>query len=308
MVVREFAILMLLPADPERDDEDISDALLAGLRALVPDAEVVRARFRRDDDGEPAPQAAADLERLKDLGGTDEEIVAAVSAADLVQRRGAGDELISLMAPLAMRSGAIDLFVVRAAAGEALSEADAQAFSTLRDLASATVDARLAHDEARVDALTGCLNHRAMLTEIEQEVARAERAGSQLACVMLDLDDFKSVNERHGHQAGDELLGVVAASLLKERRRSDSCCRYGGDEFLVILPNSDMAEAGLAADRMRAAVARAAIRHQGAEIAVTATTGVAVWRRGDSSADLVARADEALFRGKAAKRDEYRAG
>ncbi len=307
-VVRRFTELMLTPPDPEQGDADVSDALLAGLRVLVPAADVVRTRFRRRRDGELAPRAADDLARLRELGATDEALVEAVEAADLVERRRAGGELISLFAPLAMRTGAIDLFVVRASAGARLADADAHAFSTLRDLATATVVARRAHDEARVDALTGCLNHGAMLTELEQEVARAERAGSELACVMLDLDEFKAVNERHGHQAGDELLAAVSENLLRERRRSDSCCRYGGDEFLVILPNSDIGEAERAAERMRSAVALATIRHDGAEIAVTATTGVAVWRTGDSPADLIARADDALLRGKGAKRDDRRAG
>ena len=120
--------------------------------------------------------------------------------------------------------------------------------------------------------------------------------------MMLDLDDFKAVNDRHGHPVGDDLLQAVAANVAAECRPYDSCCRYGSDEFLVILPDGDMTEALGAAERMRSAVARAAVSRDGDEIAVTATTGVVARRTGDSAADLISGADQALLRAKASQR------
>jgi diguanylate cyclase (GGDEF)-like protein len=305
LVVGEFAALMLAAADPEQVDEDVSGALIGGLRVLVPSAEVLRARFAFNSDGDVELQETHEVSRLKALGETEKTMFQAVSATRPVSRQRAGGEVVSLMAPLVLRAGAIDLFVLRTTGG-ALSDTDALAFATLRDLASAAIVGRQARDEARLDALTGCLNHGAMHAQLAKEVARAERVGGPLACVMLDLDDFKSVNERHGHPVGDELLRAVSASLREQCRPYDSCCRYGGDEFLMILPASDIDEATAAAARMRSALARAAIRYDSDEIAVTATTGVAAWRPGESAADLITRADQALFSGKDAKRDDDR--
>ena len=301
-VVGDFAALMLSPAEPEQDDEDIVEALIAGLHRLVPDADVLRARFAMDADGDLRLRETVDVHQLRALGETEETLFAAVSATDPVSRRGPAGEVASLMVPLVLRGGVIDLVVLQATADRRLSDTDALALSTLRDLAGAAVVGREAQDEARLDALTGCLNHGAMHAQLAREVARVERTGGRLACVMLDLDDFKAVNDRHGHPVGDDLLRAVAASVSAECRPYDSCCRYGGDEFLVILPDGDMTEALGAAERMRAAVARAAVTLDGEEISVTATTGVAARRTGDSAADLISGTDQALLRAKASQR------
>jgi diguanylate cyclase (GGDEF)-like protein len=249
-----------------------------------------------------------DVARLRSLGETEETLFEAASETEPASRRGREGEVTSLRAPLVFRGGAIDLLVLRQSTGGGLSETDALTFSTLRDLAMAAIAGRQAQDEARLDTLTGCLNHGAMHAQLAKEVAQVERSGGPLSCVMLDLDGFKSVNERYGHPVGDALLRAVATNLLAEGRLSDSCCRSGGDEFLVILPNSDMTEGKRAAERMRAAVARAAVSHGDEVIAVTATTGVAAWDGGESASDLLTRADQALIRRKAAERNNHRDG
>ncbi len=304
IVVREFAELMLASVDPEQNDEDVTDLVVAGLRALVPGAEVLRARFAMSDDGDLQLQHTDDVARLRTFGETEASLFDAVSAAGPVSRHGQDGEQTSLVAPLVLRAGAIDLLVLRRTAPGGLSHIDALAFSVVCDLANAAITRRQARDEARLDALTGCLNHGAMHAQLAKELARVERAGGELTCVMLDLDEFKSVNERHGHPVGDELLQAVAAELSAQCRPYDSCCRYGGDEFLLILPNTDMPEAMLAAERMRAAVARAAVTHGGDDIAVSATTGVAAWHANESAADLIMRADQALLKGKVSRTDD----
>src|SRR5262249_13713991 len=118
--------------------------------------------------------------------------------------------------------------------------------------ALALVRARL---EAGADAVTGCLNHRAMRPRLEEEIGPATRTGTPLACMLIDLDDFKLGNDRHGHAAGDAMLREVVHALVNEFRAFDRVARYGGDEFVVILPNAGLdsaaAAAGRALERMR---------------------------------------------------------
>ena len=135
---------------------------------------------------------------------------------------------------------------------------------------------------ASTDSLTGLLNRRAWLDATDRTVAAAERRGhSGPAVVIIDLDDFKQVNDRHGHAGGDRLLCELATAWADRLRRSDVLARYGGDEFALLLPDGTGAEALL--HRMRAA-------HEGRW-----TAGVSHWRRGDSTDSLVLRADDDLY-------------
>ena len=228
----------------------------------------------------------------------------ALEAVEQIDRRGTGGEVVALMAPLVSRTGAIDLFVLESeATPEGLSSIHSAMVATLRDQAAAALAVRGAQAEARLDPLTGCLNHGAMKAQLEKEVARAQRRSGRLACVMLDLDDFKCINERFGHPVGDRLLRTAAAAMLEECRSYDFCCRYGGDEFLVILPDTGIVDAVRTAERLRAAVARSTVEHDGETIAVHATAGVADWQVGESAATLVERVDQALIAGKGAGKD-----
>ena len=106
-----------------------------------------------------------------------------------------------------------------------------------------------ARAEAGTDPVTGCMNHRAMRRRLDEEIGRATRTGGPLSCLLIDLDDFKLVNDRHGHQAGDAVLRGVVQALVGEFRAFDRVARYGGDEFVVILPNADLESAAAAATR-----------------------------------------------------------
>ena len=93
------------------------------------------------------------------------------------------------------------------------------------------------------------MNHRAMRRRLDEEIGRAARTGGPLSCLLIDLDDFKQVNDRYGHQAGDAMLRGVVHALVGEFRAFDRVARYGGDEFVVILPNADLDSAAAAATR-----------------------------------------------------------
>ncbi len=157
---------------------------------------------------------------------------------------------------------------------------------------------------ARIDALTGLDNRRAWNEKLEQEWRRAERYGSPPAVIMLDLDHFKEVNDRHGHAVGDELLVAVADVLRRSLRTSDAVARLGGDEFAVLLPQASKEEAMLVAEKMRHQVALTLSQHT-PDVPVTASAGVAT---GDALqrngvAQLLRAADRAMYDAKAAGRN-----
>ena len=127
--------------------------------------------------------------------------------------------------------------------------------ATLVDQAAIALALVHARAEAGTDSVTGCMNHRAMRRRILEEIGRAQRSTGRLSCMLLDLDDFKLVNDRHGHGAGDAVLREVAQALMGEFRAFDRVARYGGDEFVAILPEADLesavAAAGRALERLR---------------------------------------------------------
>ena len=151
---------------------------------------------------------------------------------------------------------------------------------------------------ARTDALTGCLNHSAMHDALGREVERCRRKGHELSLVILDLDEFKQVNEQHGHLAGDEVLRQVGESLRESVRAYDLVARYGGDEFAVIAMDADEATATEVARRAVEAVDRTLGALGSAGEATAATAGVAEWQTGDTPSGLIGRADRALLHGK----------
>ncbi len=154
-----------------------------------------------------------------------------------------------------------------------------------------------ARAEAGTDAVTGSLNHRAMRRRLDEEIGRATRTGSPLSCLLIDLDNFKLVNDHHGHQAGDATLRAVVQALLGEFRAFDRVARYGGDEFVVILPNAGLDSAAAAAAR---ALERLRMLAAGEKIAgeVSASIGVAEWQSPMSTDDLLEACDAALLRSK----------
>ena len=176
---------------------------------------------------------------------------------------------------------------------------DVRTLEAIADLATVACCNAETYEEvqqaARTDALTGLLNHGAMQVRLREEIARARRDGTPLACVILDLDDFKRVNDSRGHQAGDELLRGVADLLRAELRPYDQVARYGGDEFVLLLPGSDEATATQVAERVRDAVAAEAQPGSRLELAGACSLGVAEWHEPHDAAALLEHADRALM-------------
>lgn len=167
---------------------------------------------------------------------------------------------------------------------------------------------------ASTDMLTGLLNRRHLFARIDEELRRLGREQrrtarvDRIAFVMIDLDHFKAINDRHGHQGGDEVLREASRRLKASLRAYDTIGRYGGEEFLAVLPGTDLASAVVVAERMRRAVGGEPFVLAGKPIRVTASFGVAQSEDDKEAPDaVIQRADAALYRAKAAGRDRVEA-
>jgi diguanylate cyclase (GGDEF)-like protein len=164
--------------------------------------------------------------------------------------------------------------------------------------------ARISELESRVDVdpLTETLNRRGFERELKRSLAYVKRYGATATLIYLDLDEFKPVNDRHGHAAGDVVLKAVAAALLREIRASDVVARIGGDEFVVLLWNVADADALAKAAELEQAVYATPARFGASTMVVGASAGLAFVGPLDTAADVLARADAAMYARKMQKR------
>lgn len=157
---------------------------------------------------------------------------------------------------------------------------------------------------ARTDPLTSLLNRRAFIDNLETELARAERSRHPLSVVLLDVDHFKQINDRRGHAAGDAVLAALGRELKALARTADIVARWGGEEFVLALVDTDLEGGRLAAERFRAAIeALEVVDAGGARIPLTASLGVSAYQPGDGVDTLVDRADAAMYRAKSSGRN-----
>ena len=163
--------------------------------------------------------------------------------------------------------------------------------------------------QAVTDDLTGLANRRRFVEALEAELNRAERFGTELAVVIGDLDDFKSINDRFGHEFGNDVLRAVGDLLRASSRDVDVAARLGGEEFAMLLPQTDLAGGAAAAERLREGLARLSLPSpDGGRLRVTASFGVASYPPTDSVDHLLRLADSALYRAKAEGKDRVHSG
>lgn len=157
----------------------------------------------------------------------------------------------------------------------------------------------------RTDPLTGLYNRRYLEARLAEEVSRARRHHMPLACLFLDVDHFKGVNDRHGHAAGDAVLRCLAERITELLRASDVAVRYGGEEFALLLPQTAATEAAVLAERLRAHLAARPVEVAGVDclVEVTVSIGVAELAADESGDGLLDGADRALYRAKAGGRN-----
>lgn len=161
--------------------------------------------------------------------------------------------------------------------------------------------------KALIDPLTGLPNRAAWSERLDQEVNTWHQRGNNLSLAMLDLDHFKRINDGYGHLAGDKVLKIIANVLRRRLRSTDFIARFGGEEFVLLMPNSSLADALAAGEVLRAAIEACPFHFKGEPVTITVSMGVAQFQPGERSDLALKRADEALYRAKAAGRNQVQA-
>ncbi len=162
----------------------------------------------------------------------------------------------------------------------------------------ATDEVIYVEEHSQRDALTGLYNRGFFDEQVTQDISRARRQQWDLSLMMIDIDHFKSINDTYGHPCGDEVLRRVAKIMLQQLRTSDMLCRYGGEEFSLILPQTGIEKSKFVGERIRRAVESAVITHDNSNITVTVSIGSATLQDNMTSGLLIAQADQAMYTSK----------
>jgi diguanylate cyclase (GGDEF)-like protein len=215
-------------------------------------------------------------------------------------------EIRSVLAvPLLVDDQVVGVLSVQSRKVRAYDDHQMSVLATIAQQAAVAVQNARHYAMATVDSLTGLYLRDYFFGRLEEEGARARRYDGAFALLMLDLDAFKVINDRQGHPAGDRYLHGVGETIRAGLRAADLACRYGGDEFCILLPETDLAGARPIAERLRLAIARLVVDVDGASVRTTVSIGIAAFPAhgvGDVKAILM-RADQALYKAKRAGRD-----
>jgi diguanylate cyclase (GGDEF)-like protein len=160
--------------------------------------------------------------------------------------------------------------------------------------------------QATTDGLTGLANHKTFYETLEKELWRTRRYGGQISLIMVDIDGLKKINDAYGHHAGDKVINEISKKIRACIRHIDTAARYGGDEFAVILPNTSLADAVVAAERMVDSVSESPITWKKEQIALSISVGVGEYGAESSPEDITSRSDQALYMAKQAGRNTVR--
>ena len=212
-----------------------------------------------------------------------------------------GDELIAVES---MKRGAFDYIPKSALTRETLTSSLIQARDRWNHL-KAVEDERLELERmAMFDSLTELLSRRALLEQMEIEIMRSHRYGRHLSMLMLDIDRFKRVNDKHGHVVGDAVIRAISATIKEQIRGSDFAGRYGGEEFIVLLPETPLKKAAVLAEKLRKSIEKLKVKVEGLTLDDLAVSiGVAEFREGDAPTDIINRSDQGLYKAKRAGRN-----
>ena len=216
--------------------------------------------------------------------------------AEAIDRADSVADLAVLVREMVQSSRALQSEVVSAGTRLQAGQAEAATLSSrVRELES---ELRRVSEEMAVDALTQVANRRGLAQAFEAESARHQRSGESLAVALIDIDNFKKLNDSLGHSAGDVALKSLAARVRAALRPVDHVARFGGEEFVMLLPATPIAEAQQALTRLQRDLTASLFMHDGHEVFVTFSGGVTAWRVGEPLDKSIERADEALYEAK----------
>jgi len=216
--------------------------------------------------------------------------------APVVMLTGSGSEEVAVQA---LQEGAVGYLPKGSLSKEKLVEAIDAALEKWRLMQQSKANQEELERLANFDSLTGLHNRRAILHRLDEHIKQVRRYEGELSLLMLDIDYFKKVNDQYGHLIGDEVLENVAVLMQQNVRNTDSVGRYGGEEFIVVLSETDLSSALIVAERLRNAIEAAEMRgSEGNMFGITVSQGVSSYKPGEDKQSLISRADDALYRAK----------
>jgi len=210
------------------------------------------------------------------------------------------DKGSEMIASRVIQAGAYDYLPKELVSKETVSQCLTHTMEKSRLKREATLAQKMMAEMATRDQLTGLYNRRYFMENLEREVARAKRYATALTLCMIDLDHFKNVNDSYGHSAGDSVLSGIGRLLNESARESDFMCRYGGEEFILILPSTDLEGARNVCERLRKRVEEARFEYDTMKIRITISIGMTEYSPSDDRplSDLISVADNALYQAK----------
>lgn len=214
----------------------------------------------------------------------------------VVMLTGSGTEEVAVQA---LQEGAVGYLSKNNLSQEKLVNAIDAALDKWTQLRQARADREELERLANFDPLTGLYNRQAILGKLHELINRAKRYKEYFSLSMLDIDHFKKVNDRYGHLIGDDVLEKIAVLIRRNIRDTDIAGRYGGEEFIIILPQADLSSATVVAERIRNVIENAEMKDPGGNVfAITVSQGLSSWEPGEDTHSLISRADEALYKAK----------
>jgi two-component system cell cycle response regulator len=222
--------------------------------------------------------------------------IAKKQLAPVVMLTGSGTEEIAAQA---FQEGAVGYLPKSSLSPKKLSSIIDVALDKWTRLQQAKADREKLERLATFDSLTGLYNRRAVLGRLDELINLANRYKEDFSLSMLDIDHFKKVNDHYGHLTGDEVLEEIAVLIRRNIRETDIVGRYGGEEFIIILPKTNLASAWVVAERLRSIIEKTKMKDSaGNAFAITVSQGLVGWERDEDAASLISRADEALYKAK----------
>ena len=222
--------------------------------------------------------------------------IAKKQLAPVVMLTGSGTEEIVAQA---FQEGAVGYLPKGSLSQEKLQNLIDVALDKWTRLQQAMADKEKLERLATFDSLTGLYNRRAILGKLHELINLANRYKEDFSLSMLDIDHFKRVNDRYGHLTGDEVLEKIATLIRRNIRDTDIVGRYGGEEFIIILPKTNLSSAWVVAERIRTIIEKTEMKESAGNVfAITVSQGLCGWERDEDATSLISRADEALYKAK----------